>query len=80
MEPVQESEHLVLPDLGSFTRPVLRVFDEVADRQPDAAFDRGEDADHAAPPADLHVQPPRPALGVCSGSASTHPRRLRGCS
>ena len=57
MEPVQGSKDLVLPDVAAFTRPVLRVFDEIADRQPDVALDRGEDADHPAPPADLHVQP-----------------------
>ena len=57
MEPVQGPERLVLPDVTAFIRPVLGVFDEIADRQPDVALDRGEDPDHPAPPADLHVQP-----------------------
>lgn len=57
MEPVQRSKGLIFPDVNAFTRPVLRVLDEVADRLPDVALDRGEDADHSAPPADLHVQP-----------------------
>ncbi len=47
-EPVQGSEHLVLPDITAFIRPVLSVLDEVADRQPDVALDRGEDADDPA--------------------------------
>ena len=57
MEPVQGVKELVLADVAAFTRPVLGVFDEIADRQPDVALDRGEDADHPAPPANLHVQP-----------------------
>jgi hypothetical protein len=57
MEPIQGTKGLILPDIAALTSPVLRVFDKVADRQPDVAFDRGEHADHPAPPADLHVQP-----------------------
>ena len=57
MEPVQGPEGLVLPDIAAFTPPVLRVFDEIADRQPDIGFDGRERAHHPAPPANLHVQP-----------------------
>ena len=57
MEPVQRPEDLVLTDIAAFTRPVLRVFDEKADRRPDVAFDRGEHSHHPASAADLHVQP-----------------------
>jgi hypothetical protein len=57
MEPVQRSEDFVLPDVAPLILPVLRVLDEIADRQPDIAFDRGEHSDHPASPADLHVQP-----------------------
>jgi hypothetical protein len=57
MKPVQGSRDLVLPDVTEFARPVLRVFDEIADRQPDVAFDRGEDPHDPASTADLHAQP-----------------------
>jgi len=56
MEPVQGAKGLVLPDVAAFTRPVLPVFDEIADHQPDEALDRGEDSHDPASPADLHVQ------------------------
>jgi hypothetical protein len=57
MEPVQGPEGFVLPDIAAFTPPVLRVFDEIADRQPDIGFDGREHAHHPASAADLHVQP-----------------------
>ena len=57
MEPVQRSEDFVLPDVAPLVLPILRVLDEIADRQSEVARDRGEHADHPAPPADLHVQP-----------------------
>ena len=57
IKPVQGSKDLVLPDVATFAPPVLRVFDEIADRQADIRFDRREHAHNPAPPADLHVQP-----------------------
>ena len=57
MESVQGSENLVLPDIAAFTPPVLRVFDEIADRQPEIALNRGEHTYYPASAADLHVQP-----------------------
>ena len=57
MKPVQGPEHLVLPDIAAFARPVLRVFDEIAEGQPDIAFDRREHTDHPAAASDLHIQP-----------------------
>ena len=57
MEPVQRSEDFVVPDVAPLVLPVLRVLDEIADGQSEVARDRGEHADHPAPPADLHVQP-----------------------
>ncbi len=57
MEPVQRSEDFVLSDVAPLVLPVLRVLDEIADRQSEVARDRGEHSDHPAPPADLHVQP-----------------------
>lgn len=57
MKPVQGPEDFVLPDVAAFAPPVLRVFDEVADRQSDIGFERGEHADHATTATDLHVQP-----------------------
>ena len=57
MEPIQGPQGLILSDMAAFTPLVLRVFDEIADRQPDIGFDGREDAHHPAPPANLHVQP-----------------------
>jgi hypothetical protein len=56
MEPVQGSTDLILPDMAPFILPVLRVFDEIADRQSDVALDRGEHSDHPTLPPDLQVQ------------------------
>jgi hypothetical protein len=39
MEPVQGSEDLILPDVAPLVLPVFRVFDEIADRQSEAARD-----------------------------------------
>jgi hypothetical protein len=57
MNPVQGPKILVLPELGPLTPPVLRVFGQIADRQPDNGLDQWERSTHPAPPADLHVQP-----------------------
>ena len=57
MKLFQGSDDFVLPDITSFAAPVLRILDQVADRQPHIGFDRWEHPDHPASPADLHVQP-----------------------
>jgi len=41
MEPVKGRKGLILPDIAGFTRSILRVFDEIADRQSDIALDGG---------------------------------------
>lgn len=56
MEPIRGPEDLVLPDIAPPILPVLRVFDEIADGQPDVAFNRGERPEHPTPAEDLHVQ------------------------
>jgi hypothetical protein len=38
MEPVQRTKGFVLPDVTAYADPVLRVFDEIAGRQPHVAF------------------------------------------
>jgi hypothetical protein len=40
METVQGQEGRAFPDVTAFTRLVLRVFDEIADRQPHIILDR----------------------------------------
>ncbi len=57
MKPIQGSEGLVLSDIAAFGLPVFRVLDQITDRQPQIALNRGEHPDHPAPPPDLHVQP-----------------------
>jgi hypothetical protein len=57
MESVQGPERLVFPDLTALARPALRVFDEIANRQPNIALDRREDVHDPAPPTEFHVQP-----------------------
>jgi hypothetical protein len=57
VKPAQASQDLVVPDIAPFVCPVLSIFHKIADREPDIGFDRGEHADDAAAPADLHVQP-----------------------
>lgn len=42
MEPVQGRGVLILPDVAAFVRPVIRVLDEIADRQPDPDEAKGE--------------------------------------
>jgi hypothetical protein len=48
MKPVQGAIEIVLPNVAAFGSPFFRVLDEITDRQPEIALDRGEDANHSA--------------------------------
>ncbi len=45
MKPIKSFMKLVLPGIAMSGSPVLRVFDEIADRQPDMGFDSRENTD-----------------------------------
>jgi hypothetical protein len=57
MELIKRPEDLVLADVAEVASPILRVFDEITDRQADIGFDLRKDAHNPDPPADLHIQP-----------------------
>ena len=57
MKLFQGFDDLVLSNVASLPAPVLRIFDQGADRKSDIGLDGWKNADDPASPADLAIQP-----------------------